>query len=123
MHRTTLVETLSKDVRYKKVNFGNLPKAPKQTRLEQEIWKMVKHHHHQTKVNGACISVYILITSYFSRAEKSLRKFDAEKCFSHAYDPGNFQHSLYLFDADYGKYFKENYPAPTSEYLMRRKIA
>ena len=29
----------------------------------------------------------------------------------------------HVFDADYGKYFKESYPAPTSEYLMRRKIA
>ena len=43
---------------------------------------------------------------------------------SHAYDQGNFQHRAYVFDADYGKLFKEkNYPAPTSEYLMRRKIA
>ena len=51
---------------------------------------------------------------------------DAENFFSHAYDPGNSQHRVYVFDADYGKYFRvkeKNYLAPTSEYLMRRKIA
>ena len=32
---------------------------------------------------------------------------DAEKFFSHAYDPGNFQHGVYVFDADYGKNFKD----------------
>ena len=49
-----------------------------------------------------------------------------KKFFSHAYDPGNSQYRVYVFDADYGKYFKEKekiYPVPTSEYLMRRKIA
>ena len=42
------------------------------------------------------------------------------------YDPGNFQHRVYVFDADYGNISKKKkkiHPAPTTEYLMRRKIA
>ena len=49
-------------------------------------------------------------------SKKSLRKFDAENFFSHAYDPGNSQHRVYVFDADYGKYFKGNF------FFIRGKI-
>ena len=37
----------------------------------------------------------------------SLTSINIRKIFSHDYDPGNFQHRVYVFDADFGKYFKE----------------
>ena len=57
----------------------------------------------------------IILYVLFQSCGKIATEVDAENVFSHTYDPGNSQHRVYVFDAEYGKHFKENekiYPAP-----------